>query len=110
IAGPCLVVALLGGLCHIAFERPASWDATTVWVVMAMGMGPVGIAFWLWDIGTKRGNLPVLGSLAYAAPLLSTFWLLLAGAAAPHWSQAAACLLIVGGGLLSTRDGRAGTR
>lgn len=102
IAGPCLLVAVLGWLCHRFFEAPAAISANQLWMVLAMGLGPVGIAFWLWDIGTKRGNLPVLGSLAYAAPLLSTLWLLLAGAAAPHWSHAVACALIVGGGLLST--------
>lgn len=103
IAGPCLAVALAGGLCHLLFEPSATLDTTRLGVALAMGIGPVGIAFWLWDIGTKRGNLAVLGSLAYAAPLLSTLWLLLAGAAAPHWSQAVACVLIVGGGLLSTQ-------
>lgn len=106
IAGPCLVVAVLGWLCHLLFEDAVTIDPSQLWMVLAMGLGPVGIAFWLWDIGTKRGNLAVLGSLAYAAPLLSTLWLLLAGAAAPHWSQAVACALIVGGGLLSTGSQR----
>lgn len=106
IAGPCLVVAAAGWLCHHLFESSATPDTAQLWVALAMGIGPVGIAFWLWDIGTKRGNLAVLGSLAYAAPLLSTLWLLLAGAATPHSSQAVACLLIVAGGLLSTRGAR----
>lgn len=102
ITGPCLVVAALGWICHQLFEPATAVASDQWWVVLAMGLGPVGFAFWLWDTGTKRGNLAVLGSLAYAAPLLSTLWLLLAGAAAPHWSQAVACLLIVGGGWLST--------
>lgn len=110
IAGPCLAVAVLGGICHLLFEAAPAWQPGALWAVLAMGLGPVGIAFWLWDQGTKHGNLAVLGSLAYAAPLLSTLWLLLAGAAAPHWSQAVACLLIVGGGLLSSSGSRRARR
>jgi len=109
IAGPCVVVALLGTVAHLAFEAtvipaPGRWLA-----IVGMGLGPVGAAFAFWDTGTKRGNLPLLGTLAYAAPLLSTLWLLLAGVATPHWSQAAACVLIVTGGVLSVRAARVGS-
>jgi drug/metabolite transporter (DMT)-like permease len=101
IAGPCLATAVLGALAHLAFEStvaptPGQWLA-----IAAMGIGPVGAAFWLWDRGTKQGDLGLLGTLAYAAPLLSTAWLLLQGRTPPHWSQAAACALIVAGGLLA---------
>lgn len=101
IAGPCLLVAVLGGLAHLATETTVVPSAGQWLAIAAMGAGPVGAAFWFWDTGTKRGDLALLGTLAYLAPLLSTAWLLLAGAGAPHWSQAAACALIVGGGLLS---------
>lgn len=100
IAGPCLAVALLGGLAHGLFETPVAPDARQWAVLLAMGLGPVGLAFALWDRGCKHGHLPVLGTLAYLAPLLSTAWLLLAGVARPQWLQALACALIVGGGLL----------
>lgn len=101
IAGPCLLVAVLGGLAHLATETTVTPSAGQWLAITAMGAGPVGAAFWFWDIGTKRGDLALLGTLAYLAPLLSTAWLLLAGVGSPHWSQAAACVLIVGGGLLS---------
>ncbi len=45
--------------------------------------GPVGAAFFLWDSGTKHGNLPLLGVFSYAAPVLSTLLLAAAGAAEP---------------------------
>jgi drug/metabolite transporter (DMT)-like permease len=107
IAGPCLATAVLGGVAHLLFETtvaptPGQWLA-----IVVMGAGPVGAAFWLWDRGTKRGNLGLLGTLAYAAPLLSTAWLVLLGRTAPHWSQAAACALIVAGGLLALTAPRA---
>lgn len=103
IVGPCLVTAAVGALAHLALEQtvsPTPWQ----WAgIVAMGLGPVGAAFWLWDAGTKRGDLALLGMLSYAAPLLSTGWLLLAGHAAPHWTQAAAVLLLIAGALLSLR-------
>jgi drug/metabolite transporter (DMT)-like permease len=105
IVGPCLVTALVGALAHLALEQtvsPTPWQ----WAgILAMGLGPVGAAFWLWDAGTKHGDLGLLGMLSYAAPLLSTGWLLLAGHAAPHWTQAAAVLLLIAGALLSLRRG-----
>lgn len=103
IVGPCLVTALVGALAHLALEQtvaPTPWQ----WAgIVAMGLGPVGAAFWLWDAGTKHGDLALLGMLSYAAPLLSTGWLLLAGHAAPHWTQAVAVLLLSAGALLSLR-------
>ncbi|MDY0022920.1 aromatic amino acid exporter YddG [Arenimonas caeni] len=106
MAGACLAVAVLGGLVHLAVETsvaptPAQWLA-----IALLGLGPTGAAFWLWDIGTKRGDLATLGTLSYAAPLLSTGWLLLAGQARPHWSQAVALALLVGGAWLGVRGGR----
>lgn len=105
IVGPCLVTAVVGALAHLALEQTVSPTAWQWAGIVAMGLGPVGAAFWLWDAGTKRGDLALLGMLSYAAPLLSTGWLLLAGHAAPHWTQAVAVLLLIAGALLSLRGG-----
>ena len=48
-------------------------------LVRALGIGPVGAAFFAWDIGMKRGDIRVLGAASYATPLLSTGFLMLAG-------------------------------
>ena len=57
------------------------WPGTaTEWAaVAALGLGPVGAAFFLWDIGVKRGDIRLLGVGSYAAPVLSTLFLVLAG-------------------------------
>lgn len=99
----CALVAALGALAHGLFEqtvmpRPGQWLALGL-----MGIGPVGAAFLLWDHGTKRGDIALLGSLSYLAPLLSTLLLVLAGRAATHWSQAAAIGLLLIGAWLSMR-------
>jgi drug/metabolite transporter (DMT)-like permease len=108
IAGPCFATALIGACLHALFETTIVPSGRQWLAIAAMGIGPVGAAFWFWDIGTKKGRLTLLGTLAYLTPLLSTAWLLLAGVSPPHWSQAIACALIIGGGLLGiSGSGRA---
>ncbi|GAB3506290.1 EamA family transporter [Pseudoxanthomonas daejeonensis] len=100
----CLLVALLGAGVHLLFERsvaptPGQWLA-----LLAMGAGPTGAAFWLWDTGTKRGDIALLGSLSYLAPLLSTVLLVLSGQAQAQPVQALALVLLLAGAWLSTRS------
>lgn len=102
VAGFCLATAALSAICHALFE-PAIWPVGSEWIaVVALGIGPVGIAFYTWDIGMKRGDIRLLGVASYAAPVLSTLLLVAAGFAAPSWSLAVACALIVGGAVVAT--------
>ena len=105
VAGFCLATAALSGVCHLVFED-TRWPADVVqWLaVVALGIGPVGAAFYAWDIGVKRGDIRVLGAASYAAPLLSTGYLVLAGYATASLALAAAALLISAGGLLAAKD------
>jgi drug/metabolite transporter (DMT)-like permease len=104
VGGFCGATAVLGLLCHLLFEETRWPDAAGWLAVLALGLGPVGVAFFAWDYGVKRGDIRALGALAYAGPLLSTLLLILFGRAEPGWSIAAACLLIVGGAVLAARD------
>lgn len=104
VGGFCAATALLAALAHLAFERTV-WPEGYEWlVVAAMGLGPVGVAFFTWDHGVKHGDIRVLGVAAYATPLLSTLLLIAAGQARLTWALAAACVLIVGGALLAARE------
>ncbi|MDE1569226.1 aromatic amino acid exporter YddG [Aquabacter sp. P-9] len=107
VAGFCLGTAVLAFACHLLTE-PAIWPADMgEWIaVLALGIGPVGAAFYAWDIGMKRGDIRFLGVASYAAPVLSTLLLVLAGFAPAHWTLALACALIVGGAALASRSGR----
>lgn len=101
VAVNCLATAALAALVHLAVETPA-WPASPLgWLaVLGLGLGPVGIAFFAWDAGVKRGNIQLLGTLSYAAPLLSTLWLVLAGRAeASPVLLLAAALITLGAGL-----------
>ncbi|WP_246252152.1 DMT family transporter [Ancylobacter pratisalsi] len=103
VAGFCLATAALSVPCHLLFE-PAIWpNGAHEWLaVAALGLGPVGIAFYTWDIGMKHGDIRLLGVASYAAPVLSTLLLIAAGFAQASWSLAAACALIVGGAVVAT--------
>lgn len=108
IVGNCVVVALLGGLAHLLLETTVAPSALEWLAIVALGLGPVGAAFALWDAGTKHGDIALLGTLAYAAPLLSTGLLLLSGRASPHWSHAAAVALLLAGAGVSAHASRVG--
>ncbi|MFG1319158.1 aromatic amino acid exporter YddG [Xanthobacter autotrophicus] len=104
VAGFCLATAVLAGLCHLALERTVWPSGASEWAAVALlGIGPVGLAFYTWDIGMKRGDVRLLGVASYAAPVLSTLLLVATGFAAPSWSLALACALIVGGAIVATR-------
>ena len=101
----CGITALLGLLAHLASEAtiwpadPSEWLA-----VLALGLGPVGAAFFVWDWGVKKGDLKALGAFSYAAPLISTLLLITVGKASATWPVLVGCLAIVGGAILAARD------
>jgi drug/metabolite transporter (DMT)-like permease len=103
VAGFCLVTSALSLACHLILEKTV-WPATrTEWLALvALGTGPVGAAFYLWDVGVKRGDIRLLGVGSYAAPVLSTSFLVVTGYAEPTLALALACALIVAGALVAT--------
>jgi drug/metabolite transporter (DMT)-like permease len=100
----CLATSALSLPAHLIFE-------TTIWptglwgwgAVVALGLGPVGLAFYTWDVGMKQGYIQFLGVASYAAPLLSTLALITAGYATATPILGAAAALIAGGAALAAR-------
>ena len=106
----CLAAAALSTVAHVLVEDTV-WPATTAnWLsVLALGAGPVGLAFYVWDVGVKFGNIQLLGTASYAAPLLSTLALVATGMTEPRavlWG--AAGLITLGAALaaLGSRQNR----
>ncbi|HAO41701.1 MAG TPA: EamA family transporter [Afipia sp.] len=105
VAGFCLATALLATVGHLVLETTVWPETMTQWLaIVALGIGPVGIAFFVWDIGMKRGDIRVLGAASYATPVLSTAFLIMAGFAKPTATLAIAAALIAGGGLIAAKD------
>ena len=102
VAGFCLATAALAAIAHFVFEPPVGALSAEQWLaVLLLGAGPLGAAFFLWDIGMKRGDPRLLGTLAYATPVASTLLLLAAGEGAFTWPVAAAVALVASGGWLA---------
>ena len=107
----CLATAVLSALAHLGLEETVWPASTTGWLaILALGLGPVGLAFYTWDVGVKAGDIQLLGTASYAAPLLSTLALVLAGLANASLTLALAAALITGGAALAARAGRKVTR
>ena len=105
VAGFCLATAILAAIVHLLVEKTVWPETLAQWLaIVALGVGPVGAAFFTWDIGMKRGDIRVLGAASYATPLLSTAFLILAGYARPTATIALAAILIAGGGLIAAKD------
>ena len=100
----CLATAVLSGIAHLLFEETMWPEDSLGWLsVLALGIGPVGIAFFTWDIGMKRGDIQLLGVASYAAPLLSTLALVVAGIAPASPVLLVAAALITLGAALAAR-------
>ncbi len=105
ITGFCLATAGLAAIVHVVIE-PTIWPANAwQWAaIVGLGLGPVGLAFYVWDIGVKRGDIQILGAASYATPLLSTAILVLAGYATLTPMLAVAALLVTAGAVIAASD------
>lgn len=111
---PTAAIGLFGVLsgalsvgCHFLFEPAATLQPLDWALVAAMGLGPLGGAFFLWDKALKLGDPRQIGILSYLTPLLSTLLLMLVTGRSPSWSIALAAALIIGSAVLGTRAGAA---
>ena len=105
IAVACLATSALAFGSSLAFEVWTAPDVTSWLALVGLGLGPVGAAFLLWDIGMKGGSVPLLGVLSYASPILSTALLVALGLADATWSLAIACGLMMAAAIVATRAG-----
>ena len=100
----CLATSFLSLPLHFMFEQTTLPATALGWASIAgLGLGPVGFAFYVWDIGCKRGDIQLLGTSSYAAPLLSTLALIVVGIASPSMTLLWAALLITGGAIIAAR-------
>lgn len=99
----CLVSGLLSLICHLVFETPYSLKITEAPILILLGVGPMGLAFFLWDKSLKQGDPRIIGSLSYLTPLLSTVLLVLFAAGNFTWVVFWAMAFIISGAVISAR-------
>jgi drug/metabolite transporter (DMT)-like permease len=105
VAGFCLATAVLAALCHAAFETTVWPAAAGEWIaIVLLGLLPTGVAFYVWDIGMKRGDIQVLGAASYSAPVLSTLLLVAVGRGEFTPIVFAALALVTIGAIIASKD------
>lgn len=99
----CLATAALSAICHALFETTIWPVNATQWIaIVALGLLPVGLAFYAWDHAMKHGPIQLIGSAAYMAPVLSTIILVTTGFAEPDWRLAVAAILVTAGAVIAS--------
>ena len=77
------------------------------WVMLVIvGIGPLGLAFYSWDAALKRGDSRVIGSLAYLIPLFSTLILIILRGEKLEWISGAAMVLITAGAVIGSLNSK----
>ena len=100
-----LVSGALSLLCHWLLEPSATLTARDWLLLAAMGLGPLGAAFFLWDKALKLGDARHIGLLSYITPLASTVLLIVVTGRLLTWSIALAAAMIIGAAVVGTWRG-----
>jgi drug/metabolite transporter (DMT)-like permease len=101
-----LVSGVLSLLCHALLEPVVALNGRDIALLVLLGLGPLGGAFFLWDAAFKRGDPRKIGLLSFLTPLLSTIALSLVRHEPMTWPIAGAALLILGAAWYGSRSGR----
>jgi len=101
IIGLCgLISGLLSILCHVLLEQAMFPDAGQWLLLVVLGLGPLGAAFYLWDGALRSGDARQIGLLSFLTPILSTLALLWVRHESPSASVFGAAALVIGGAVL----------
>jgi len=93
---------LLFGL-HCQFETWVTPTWSEVSMVVLLGLSS-GVAYLLWTYGTQKGNLKLLGVLAYFTPIISMTLLVVSGKEPMSFVLVFACMLVVSGVVVGSVD------
>jgi drug/metabolite transporter (DMT)-like permease len=99
-----LVSGVLAIGAHFVLEAPAVISSSDWVLLVILGLGPLGGAFYFWDAALKIGDPRRIGLLAFLTPLLSTILLLVVSGRELSWQLLVATMLIVGGAVLGSRS------
>jgi drug/metabolite transporter (DMT)-like permease len=101
-----LVAGSLALVAHFIFEPRAIISAEDWLLILLLGAGPLGGAFYLWDAAIKLGDTRRIGILAFLTPLISTALLLVVQNQALSLSIGIAAAFIFGAAILGARASR----
>ncbi|HQY77007.1 MAG TPA: DMT family transporter [Rhodoferax sp.] len=101
-----LVSGVLSLLCHWALEPQVVLSGQDWLLLVLLGLGPLGAAFFLWDKALKLGDARHIGILSYITPLASTSLLMLVSGRPFSWSIVLSASMIISAALLGARARR----
>lgn len=102
-----LVSGLLSLVCHVALEPSVVLSGHDWALLVLMGLGPLGAAFFLWDLALKSGDVRHIGILSYLTPLASTGLLMALSGRPLSANIVVATALILGAAWLGSRSTQA---
>ncbi|MBB2919904.1 DMT family transporter [Cupriavidus alkaliphilus] len=104
--GFCLGAGLLALASHLAFEPRTAISAADMGWILAIGLGPLGVSFVLWDVAMRSGNAAQVGILGYATPVLSMLCLALAARVTERdWSTVFLASILIAAGIAIAAKG-----
>ncbi|MET3178653.1 UNVERIFIED_ORG: drug/metabolite transporter (DMT)-like permease [Variovorax guangxiensis] len=98
-----LVSGALSLACHAVLEPSVALSGRDWLLLVLCGLGPLGAAFFVWDMALKRGDARQIGILSYITPLGSTALLLLVTGRPLTWTIVLAAWLIISAAIMGTR-------
>lgn len=97
------IAGLLSLAMHFLFE-PATSISSADWMMLAaLGLGPLGASFFLWDYALKQGNPQRVGLIAFLTPLISTTLLLVTTNTPLSPLLALSAALVIGSAIIGSR-------
>ncbi|WP_061930317.1 DMT family transporter [Aureimonas sp. AU22] len=94
--------AVICVLLHASLETwvaptPGEWAA-----IAALGVFPMGLALYLWDVGVKHGDIQALGAISYVEPFIGALLVAFLGQGQLDARLAVSGLLVILGALLAS--------
>jgi drug/metabolite transporter (DMT)-like permease len=98
-----LVSGVLSLACHVVLEPAVVLATRDFALIAAMGLGPLGAAFFLWDRALKAGDPRTIGVLSYLTPIGSTALLALVTGRAFTLQLGVAAAMVIGAAVIAVR-------
>lgn len=101
------VFALVSGLLaiagHLVFEPSVIISPSDWLLLVALGLGPLGASFYLWDFAIKHGDPQRIGLIAFLTPVISTSLLMVSTGTALSPLLAVSAVIIIFAAYLGSR-------
>lgn len=99
----CGIGSLISLVLHYRYESWVVPSASEACLVGLLGLSS-GAAYFLWSYGTQKGNMKLLGVLAYFTPVISMGLLVLSGKEPLSYALIFACTLVIVGVVIGSVD------